>query len=140
MVADFNPEMIKKLKEEDIDAIYGDIGDPEILDKLQIKNTEIVVSTVPDIVDNLLLIKKVKEENKGAIIFVTANQIDEALELYNAGADYVILPHFLGGEHVSKIIEGLYSRSSNLLRNKLEHIKELNIRKELGHEHPRNHY
>ncbi len=140
LIVDFNPEIVKKLKEQNLDAVYGDIGDPEILDKLHIKHVSLVVSTVPDIIDNKLLIKKVKEDNKRAVIFVTANQIEEALELYYAGADYVIMPHFLGGEHVSQLILGLQGKSHNVLRNKLEHIRELNLRRQLGHEHPSHGY
>ena len=43
--------------------------------------------------------------NKQAAVFVTTNSVEEALELYDLGADYVILPHFLGGDHVSLILE-----------------------------------
>mgnify|MGYP000409511512 CR=1 FL=1 len=36
---------------------------------------------------------------------VEAVEVEEALSLYDEGADYVILPHFLGGEHFSVLIE-----------------------------------
>ena len=63
------------------------------------------------------LIKKIKEKNKKAIIYVTANEIDEALDLYDQGADYVILAHFLGGEHVSLLIEDYMGDIKNVLNN-----------------------
>jgi len=139
LVIDYNPDIIEKLKKMKIPFIYGDIGNIDILKNINFKNVKMVISTVPTIEDNLLLIKKVKEANKNTIVFVTANQIDEALELYSSGADYVILPHFLGGEHVSLIINKLSSNISNLskiMEIKLEHIAELKRRKQLGHEHP----
>ena len=43
-----------------------------------------------------MLIKKVKRANSETPVFVTSMQVDEALELYDHGADYVILPHLLG--------------------------------------------
>jgi len=49
---------------------------------------------------------------------------------------YVILPHFLGGEHVSLIHEKLGSNVRKLLLNKISHIEELKKKHSLGHEHP----
>jgi tryptophan synthase beta chain len=63
--------------------------------------------------------------------------IDEALKLYEIGADYVILPHFLGGAHVSYLLEENVGDMDMLLKTKLSHIKELTHRKKIGHKHPK---
>ena len=138
LIIDFNPETISKLIKEKIPSLYGDIGDIELLERLNFKNANLVISTIPAKRENLLVIKKVKEANKNAVIFVTANQVKEALSLYDAGADYVILPHFLGGDHVSLLIEKLTS-INKIIEHKLKHIKELQERHALGHEHPPHH-
>ncbi|MCK4522128.1 MAG: cation:proton antiporter, partial [Nanoarchaeota archaeon] len=101
LVVDFNPEVIKDLINKKVPCLYGDVGDIETTDRLDLKKAEMVISTVPDIHNNLMIIKKTREQNNKAKIFVTTNEIEEALNLYDAGADYVILPHFLGGEHAS---------------------------------------
>jgi len=139
LVVDYNPEVINELVNKKVPCIYGDISDTEIIERLDFKQTKMLISTVPDIMDNKLLIKKVKEVNKKVIIFVTANQIEEALDLYNMGADYVIMPHFLGGDHVSLLVEEVSGEFGNMLKNKLNHIKELKRRSDLGHEHPLHH-
>ncbi len=136
-VVDFNPEIIRKLINEKIPCIYGDLGDAEVLERLNLKEAKMIISTIPTKKDNLLLIRKTKEQNKKAVVFVTSNNVDSALKLYNAGADYVILPHFLGGEHVSLLIENIEDDFKKILSTKLSHIEELNKRKSLGHEHPR---
>ena len=138
LIIDFNPETISKLIKEKIPSLYGDIGDIELLERLNFKNANLVISTIPAKRENLLVIKKVKEANKNAVIFVTANQVKEALSLYDAGADYVILPHFLGGDHVSLLIEKL-TGINKIIEHKLKHIKELQERHALGHEHPPHH-
>ena len=135
LVIDFNPEIINKLIEEKISSIYGDIGDLELIERLNFKKAKLIISTVPTKRDNLLLIRKAREANKNIVIFVTANQVQEALSLYDAGADYVILPHFLGGEHVSLLIEKL-NNMDKFVGYKIRQIKELNERHSLGHEHP----
>ncbi|PIN69370.1 hypothetical protein COV93_05765 [Candidatus Woesearchaeota archaeon CG11_big_fil_rev_8_21_14_0_20_43_8] len=136
LVIDFNPEIIKRLIMNRVPCIYGDVADPEILERLNLKNAKMIISTIPDDKTSRLLIQKTKRINKDAMIFVTSYQVDEALELYDAGADYVILPHFLGGDHFSLLLEDFSLDLSNLIHKKIAHIQELYHRKEHGHEHP----
>ncbi|MBI2545827.1 cation:proton antiporter [Candidatus Woesearchaeota archaeon] len=136
LVVDYNPEIIEKIRDKQTFTLYGDIGDEEVLDAIDFKHAKMVVSTVPSIYDSLLLLEKVKDANKKAVIMLTANSIEDALELYKAGADYVILPHFLGGEYASGLLERFTGKASSVLPYKLQHIKELVLRKEIGHEHP----
>ena len=136
LVVDYNPELIHELHEASVPCIYGDVGDLEIIERMQISSARMLISTVPDLYDNLLLIKKAREKNKNLIVILTASQIDDALQLYSSGADYVILPHFLGGQHISLMLVDFSSDLSTLMTEKLRHIDELNKRKSLGHEHP----
>ena len=69
------------------------------------------------------------------MIFVAASHIEEALDLYDAGADYVVLPHFLGGERVSLLVKESKEKLQKVIERKLKHIKELKERHILGHEH-----
>ncbi len=97
-----------------------------------------LISTVPEMQDNLFLLKKVRAVNRRAKTFVTASTIDEALKLYENGADYVILPHFLGGEHASNLIEDIRMKHTDLKEERKTHIWALKKRKEIGQEHPKN--
>ena len=122
---------------KEIPCVYGDIGDPEIIDRLNFKKADIVISTVPTKRDNTLLINKVKRINKNTKVIVTAYSIEDALEFYKKKSDYVILPHFLGGDHVSILLEEATKNLNKLLKHKLRHIGELTKRKKLGHMHPK---
>jgi Kef-type K+ transport system membrane component KefB/voltage-gated potassium channel Kch len=136
VVVDYNPEIIKQLTARNIPCIYGDVGDVDVLERLELGNVRMVVSTVPDAADTSLLIKKTREQNQEAAVIVTASQLNEALQLYTEGADYVVLPHFLGGVHASKLIESFNEDPINIINERLKHIEELQIREEMGHEHP----
>ena len=96
-----------------------------------------IVSTIPEIENNLMIIKKIKEKNKKAVIIVTARQISDTFELYGAGADYVILPHFLGGEYTSKIIENLKEDKLKYQKEKEKQLRDLKERLGEGQEHPK---
>ncbi|MBN2423332.1 cation:proton antiporter [Candidatus Woesearchaeota archaeon] len=135
IIVDFNPDVIRRLKEEHIHYIYGDIADPEIIERLNWNHVHTIISTVPGREENLLLIKKVREKNSDINILVTASFVEDALSLYDAGADYVILPHYLGGEHVSVLLESVSNNLDKLIDTKLGHIKELKIRKDIHKKH-----
>ncbi|MCK5452512.1 MAG: hypothetical protein KAI51_03680, partial [Candidatus Aenigmarchaeota archaeon] len=59
------------------------------------------------------------------------------LKLYDAGATYVIMPHFLGGCQASTLIENNQLSLSGFLNEKVAHIENLKLRKGMGHEHPK---
>ncbi len=124
LVIDYNPEVIKKLIRKRIPCLYGDIINYEILKKAGIKHAKIVISSIPNEEDSLFLIEHVKKENKKALIFVTAHDVEQALELYKAGADYVILPKILTGNKVSDILNKVKSKK-DLFKIRREHIKHL---------------
>lgn len=130
VVIDYDPDVIRRLIEEKVPCIYGDIGDIEILEKLKLHNVELVISTAPHHANTMLLIKTVKNKNKHASIIVTSSTAEEALELYDVGADYVIVPHYLGGEHISIMLEDITDDIDQLIQRKIEHIKELHYRRE----------
>src|SRR3989338_1543972 len=71
LIIDYNPDTIKKLIDSKILCIYGDISDPETLDKINFRKIQILISTVPDLHDNLLILKKAKTLNKRIIVFST---------------------------------------------------------------------
>lgn len=136
IVVDYNPDIIKKLEKRKIPCVYGDINNEEILNRININKAKVIISTVPDFESNLFLIRKIRSENKEAIIIVTARQIQEALELYNKGADYVILPHFLGGKYTAEIIKKAKTSKEKYEEEKKEQLKEILERREEGQEHP----
>ncbi|MFH1786250.1 MAG: cation:proton antiporter [archaeon] len=137
LVIDYDPELIVKLSKEGYDCKYGDANDSELLNDLNMSDTKMVVSTIPTIDTNLLIINKVKEANDRTIIAIVSHQIDDALRLYDAGATYVILPHFLGGRYLSTMIERNKLDINKFLRERALHISDIKARKERGHEHPR---
>ncbi len=134
IIVDYNPDIISRLIEHGIPCIYGDISDPETIEELNLKHAKMIISTAPNVNDNLFLIEKGKSINKNLVIIVTAQTVEEALDLYKAGADYVILPHLLGGEHAGILLEEIGEDLDKLIETKIRHIKELRLKKDF---HPR---
>lgn len=136
LVVDYNPEVITALSRHNISCLYGDTYDSELLDELPLKKVKLIVSTIPEVETNELLINKIKEVNKNAIIIVRAHQIKDAMHLYSVGATYVLTPHFLGGEYVSQMIQDMHMNRAKYDKERHHHIKMLKERFNMGHDHP----
>lgn len=125
LIVDFNPDTIADLTKLKMPALYGDISDAEFLQDLPLDKLKLVVSTVPDLETNEVLIENVRLFNPKAIIIVSANQVRDALDLYKKGANYVLTPHFLGGEYLSKMILHSKMNSKDYEKEKEKHFKML---------------
>ncbi|MFC1691199.1 cation:proton antiporter [Nanoarchaeota archaeon] len=136
LVIDYNPETIRMLTKRKIPCMYADVSDVEVMERLNLKDLKLVISTIPDMTDSIIIISKVRDVNKKAALFMTASHLDEALKLYEKGADYVILPHFLGGEHFSELLKTHTLDIKDLTARKLNHVASLKKRADLGHHHP----
>lgn len=118
LVVDFNPDTVKKLQSAGVTCLFGDISDPQIQERAGFASAKLVISTVPDMEDNLILIEGVTHVNKKAKIIVMALDGRDAKELYKAGADYVVLPHLAGGRHVAKILKDFTAGNLNHFKEK----------------------
>lgn len=124
LVLDFNPEIIAKLKSKKISCIYGDACGPDMLSHMNVEDLKEIISTAPNLEDGLSLLKKMKTVNKNVKVILTAQTNDDALELYNNGADYVMLPRFTAGEMVANIIKKDSLTLENVRKSQIARIKE----------------
>ncbi|MDO8657766.1 MAG: cation:proton antiporter [Candidatus Levybacteria bacterium] len=122
VVVDFDPDIVEELKARGILSIFGDIADLDIQEKVQLHSAKLVISTVPDIDDNMILIKSLNHRknssNRRAKIVLMAQDEDDARDLYKKGADYVILPHLVGGRHLAKMIKDNDMENIDSLKSK----------------------
>lgn len=104
VVVDFNPDIIKTTSQDNIHTLFGDISDPEVLERVNSKDARLVISTVPDFEDNIMLLNEIKK--MGNIKFIaTADDETDAKRFYQAGADFVIIPHQIGGQHIATLLQ-----------------------------------
>jgi Kef-type K+ transport system membrane component KefB len=129
LVVDFDPESIKNLDQQGIEYRYGDAKDVEFLEELPLKKLRCAVTTIPEFETNLLLVKKIRSINKRAVIVVIAQTKEESLLLYQVGASYVVIPHYIGAKHATQILieNGLDYASYKSLRNKHVNFLEKRI-------------
>ena len=105
LVVDYDPEVIEHLDRQGVRNTYGDATDEELLHEISANKAELVVSTVSDMGVNRSLLGYLRYHNPEAVFICHANSYDQAADLYRHGATYVMLPHFLGSEHIGSFIK-----------------------------------
>ena len=111
--------------------MYGVIENLEVLKRINFRDAKFIISTVPDVDDNMVLIEHAKKVNRNGVVIVTADNAHDAAELYEGKADYVIVPKIMSGELISGFLERHLSDRKYIekMREKhMAHIKHLNER------------
>lgn len=125
LVVDYNPITIINLSKRGIPCVYGDVNDSEFLKSINLKTVKMIVSTIPDYAANDNIMKLMDKEST---FIATSNQIHNAIGLYENGADYVIMPHYLGGDYIaSMLIRDNFNKKTIKQEGKL-HIKQIQER------------
>ena len=104
VVIDYDPEVIEELQHANINYLYGDVTDPELLEEVNLESTQMIVNTIGDHDVNVSLVKHVRRHNDHAVIVCYSENYTEAAELYKLGVSYVMLPHFIGSERLNSFI------------------------------------
>jgi Kef-type K+ transport system membrane component KefB len=113
---DFNPEMLERLREHEVEHHYGDIANMATLEHAGITRAAVVISGISDWflkgTSNLQILRTVRSLAPSAKVIVTGDTSQAAQELYAAGADYVMVPSVLTAEHLATVLS---DRSPNAL-------------------------
>ncbi len=105
LVVDYDPEIIELLEAQKVDFLYGDATDNELLNEASIEKGRLIVSTITDHSTNIFLVTTITTTNPGAVIICHADNNHQANELYELGASYVMIPHYIGSEKIGAFIK-----------------------------------
>lgn len=125
IVVDYNPGVIDLLQNQRIPCLYGDATDTELLDEIGIERTKLVVSTITDFTVNQQLVRHINLNNPEASIICNASSYEEALQLYELGSTYVMVPHYMSSERLSAFIEGSGMNKQKFLDFREQHLEHL---------------
>jgi Kef-type K+ transport system membrane component KefB len=131
LVIDYDPKIINQLIHEKVPCHYADLSNSDSLNDINFQNTKMIISSVKDVDANIVLLKKIRAVNKNCIVITFAHYVEGALKLYEEGASYVIMPHFLGGEHASMLISSFGFDLDKFLQEKTTHLKSLLLKQQL---------
>jgi Kef-type K+ transport system membrane component KefB/Trk K+ transport system NAD-binding subunit len=125
VVIDYDPEVIDILEERKIHHMYGDATDVELLEEANVAKAKLIVSTITDEDVNLFLLNFLDRKNSDSVVIAQADNPKQASKLYEEGASYVILPHFIGGEKIGAFVKKSGLSKSNFKKIREQHIRQL---------------
>ena len=125
VVIDYDPEIIDTLINRRINHLYGDAADIELLEEAGVERARLVVSTIPDFQINSFILDYLKRKNPRAVIILHGDDPLEAAKYYQAGASYVVLPHYIGSEKVSEFIGKSGLAKSAFTKQRKRHLDYL---------------
>jgi Kef-type K+ transport system membrane component KefB len=132
-IVDYDPETPKRLPKNFKNFYFGDASNLEFLKTLSLEKSQLVISTLPGIETNKLLIKYLiknsaksdHDKNVQTAIIMYAHNRSEALEYYEIGADYVVLPHHIGVKHTANLLKKTGMNTGSFKRKRKLHLREL---------------
>lgn len=127
-VVDFNPVVINKLHKRNIRAFFGDASDIEFLHSLPLEKSQLIISTIPEPDDQKTLFQYVRNLSSKPVLIGNLYESMYLDDLYEAGADYVMMPHLLGGQWISEILRHHEWTKSNFKNLRKEQKEELKLR------------
>lgn len=104
VVIEKNPELLKEIEEEGFLFVEGDAADDDSLLEAGIGQAASLISALPSDADNLYVVLSARQLNSRMNIVSRANNESSQKKLKIAGADNVIMPDKLGGDHMASLL------------------------------------
>lgn len=103
VVIERDKEVIERYENE-ILFVEGDANEDDILLQAGIEKAQYLITAVPDDAANLFIVLSARQLNKELFIISRASQVTSLKKLEFAGADKVIMPDKIGGDHMASLV------------------------------------
>ena len=125
VIIDYDPDVIDDMDRQNLPYIYGDATDLQLLEEINLESTKFVVSVLTDHTSNKFILHHLNQYNPKCIVVCHADSVPQAIELYELGANLVILPHYIGNEKVSGFIKRNGFKKTEFNKYKDKHMSYL---------------
>lgn len=104
LVIDNSENIIETVEGGEILYVKGDGTDDEVLDRAGVKNAHSMILALPSDADNLFISISAKQKNPNVLIISRATNESSYKKMLIAGADNVIMPDKIGGDHMASLV------------------------------------
>jgi len=125
LVVDHDPQIVQALKKTKIPIMLGSADDAAFLDELPLKETSLIISTVPDFETNNFIVQYAKNSAPKADVICVTNHANYARDLYKAGATYVVMPPYLGRKYIVDLVKKNRFDSRKYKKERTTHLKDI---------------
>ncbi len=103
VIIERDKEVIERY-DEDVLFVEGDANDDEVLLSAGIERAQFLITALPDDAANLFVVLSARQLNKKLFIISRASLVNSQKKLLLAGADKVIMPDKIGGDHMASLV------------------------------------
>ncbi|MAP80342.1 MAG: potassium channel protein [Aequorivita sp.] len=103
-VIERSEEVISRFEDTNYLFVHGDAVDEEILYKAGIDRAATLICATPNDADNLFIVLSARQINQGLKIISRASEETSYKKLKLGGADNVIMPDKIGGDHMASLV------------------------------------
>lgn len=104
VIIERDKEIIEKFQDDDMPFVYGNANEDDILIEAGIENASTLISALPSDADNLFVVLSARQINGTMTIISRASEETSYNKLKLAGANNVILPDRIGGDHMASLV------------------------------------
>lgn len=104
VIIERNKDIIERLQEDGLPYVFGNANEDETLIQAGIERASTLITALPSDADNLFVVLSARQINKELCIISRASQETSYNKLKLAGANNVILPDKIGGDHMASLV------------------------------------
>jgi voltage-gated potassium channel len=104
VVIEKSPELLKEIQEDGFLCVEGDATDDTSLLHAGIEKAKSLITALPSDADNLYVVLSSRQLNANTTIVSRANNESSQHKLKIAGADNIIMPDKIGGDHMAALL------------------------------------
>ncbi len=104
VIIEKNEEVVDRLGDDNLLFMLGNAIEDEILLKAGIEKASFLICATPSDADNLFIVLSARQMNKNLKIISRATEETSYKKLKLAGADNVIMPDKIGGDHMASLV------------------------------------
>ncbi len=104
IIIEMDQQVIDDCGLDDKNFLRGNANDDDVLIKAGIKKASTLIAALPEDADNLFVVLSARQLNQDLKIISRASEDASYKKLKLAGADNVILPDTIGGQHMASLI------------------------------------
>lgn len=97
-------DVIERYQNDELLFLKGNATEDEVLIEAGIRNAACLICTLPEDADNLFIVLSARQINKKLKIISRASQDTSYKKIRLAGADNVIMPDRIGGDHMASLV------------------------------------
>ncbi|MDH3323408.1 MAG: potassium channel protein [Flavobacteriaceae bacterium] len=116
VVIEKDKDLLERLQSDNVPYVIGNANEDDILLQAGVDRASCFISALPSDADNLFVVLSTRQINKNINIISRASQESSYEKLKLAGANNVILPDKIGGDHMASlvVVPGLMEFLDNL--------------------------